>query len=83
MLDIVREMEKFMVTNLTVLKLRVNPKGHVFAAFVMRLLRMRHIQTILRRLEIVLFGWFEVILHATYISYTHATSKYILRIVFL
>jgi hypothetical protein len=70
MLDIVQEMEKFMVTNLTVLKLRLNPKGHVFAAFVMRLLRTHHIQTILRRLEIVLFGWFEVIRHVlTYLTH--------------
>uniref|UniRef100_A0ACD5VKK1 Uncharacterized protein n=2 Tax=Avena sativa TaxID=4498 RepID=A0ACD5VKK1_AVESA len=57
-LDIAQEMEKFMVTNFSVLEPRLNPKGHAFASFVFRLLRMRHIRTVARRLKVVL-PWFE------------------------
>uniref|UniRef100_A0ACD5WQQ6 Uncharacterized protein n=1 Tax=Avena sativa TaxID=4498 RepID=A0ACD5WQQ6_AVESA len=59
-LDIAQEMEKFMVTNFSVLELHLNPKGHSFASFVFRLLRTRHIRTAARRLKVVLPAWSEV-----------------------
>uniref|UniRef100_A0ACD6AU19 Uncharacterized protein n=1 Tax=Avena sativa TaxID=4498 RepID=A0ACD6AU19_AVESA len=58
-LDVAQEMEKFMVTNFSVLELHLNPKGHAFAPFVFRLLRMHHIRNVAQRLKIILPEWFE------------------------
>ncbi|XP_037489556.1 uncharacterized protein LOC119368376 isoform X1 [Triticum dicoccoides] len=48
------EIDKHMVTNFSGLDLHLSTKGHVFGAFVLRLLGMHRIRTALRNLKIVL-----------------------------
>jgi hypothetical protein len=63
--DFPHEMEKLVVTNFSIFKLHLNAKGHAFGAFMLRLLKMHHIRINTRKLQIVLPGWINVIIHVT------------------
>ncbi|CAM0952011.1 unnamed protein product [Alopecurus aequalis] len=59
-LDLEPEMEKILIMEFSVFELHLNANGHVFGALVLRLLRMRPIQTNTKKLNIVLPGWSQM-----------------------
>ncbi|CAM0871000.1 unnamed protein product [Alopecurus aequalis] len=59
-LDLASELEKLLVTDFSVFEVHLNTKGHVFGAFMLRLLTMHRIRTSTQKLKIFLPEWFQM-----------------------
>ena len=71
-LDFTQEMDKLLFMNFSVLELHLTTMEHVSGGLVSRLLKMHHVQTATQRLNVNLYYYHVVILHASSLYLLHA-----------
>ena len=71
-LDFTEEMDKLLFINFSVLELHLTSIEHVSGGLVSHLLKMHHVQTATQRLNVNLYYYYVVILHASSLYLLHA-----------